>query len=66
MRIQIALVIEMTGDQVKDYAELAGLPHGGGPLRTKDIVEDVRGHVLASVQSLDDLYSVGASVTIKR
>jgi hypothetical protein len=66
MRIQVPLVIEMTDEQVKEYAGFAGLPHHGGPLRAKDVVDDVREHVLASVQALDDLCSVGADVSIKR
>lgn len=65
MRIQIPLVIEMTDEQVKDYAELAGLPHHGGPLRAKDVVDDLRAHVLSSVQQLNDIVESGADVTIK-
>jgi len=61
VRIQVPLVIEMDDNQVKAYVLEASLPHHDGPLRTKNIVEDVRAYVLSSIQGLLD-----ADVTIKR
>lgn len=50
MRIQIPLVIEMSDAQVRQYAVEYGLPHHDGPLRAKDIVEDVQAYVLTAIQ----------------
>jgi len=50
MRIQIPLVVEMTDDQVRNYANEYGLPRKGGRLMAKEIVEDVRSYVLTCVQ----------------
>lgn len=60
MRVQIPLVVEFTDEQLQDYAAENGLPHNGGPLRAKDVVEDVRSYVLNAIQE-----SVRATVTIK-
>lgn len=50
IKVQVPLVIEMTGEQVAAYAEEYGLPKEGGPLRARHIVEDVRAYVLTCVQ----------------
>jgi hypothetical protein len=63
MRIQVPLVIEMTDEQVKRYAAEYGLPHHDGPLRAKDIVEDVRSSVLSDAQGI---FGDFADVSIKR
>lgn len=60
IRIQIPLVIEMDDEQVKEYVRDNNLPNHDGPLRAKDIVEDVRRYVQYSIQGLID-----ADVTIK-
>ncbi len=59
MRIQVPLVIEMTDEQVKEYANDYALPGS----TAKVVTEDVRKNVLHSIQGL--LGEV-ADVTIKR
>lgn len=59
MRIAVALVIEMTDEQVKGYADEYGLDD----TRAKTIVQDARTHVLTGVQGIFDGF---ANVTIKR
>ena len=61
MRIQIPLVVEMNDSEVAAYVAEYGLPHHEGPLRTKDVVDDVRANVLGLVQG-----SLRANVSIKR
>lgn len=63
MRIPVTLVIEMTDEQVKAYAAEYGLPFHGGPLRAKDVVEDVRDNVVVSIQGY---FGDFAAVSIKR
>jgi hypothetical protein len=68
MRIQIPLVIEMTDEQVADYAREYGLSL---PVRAKDIVDDVRSYVLTAVQDSPAFGEIGngtraAEVSIKR
>ena len=67
MRIQIPLVVEMTDEQVNDYAAASdGAPIAGpGRPRAKDVVDEVRKDVLALVQGYG-LFPSGAIVTIKR
>lgn len=73
MRIQIPLVIEMTDEQVAEYAAEQGLPHHTGPLRAKDIMEDVQAYVLTAIQDSAAFGETGdgrgtraADVSIKR
>ncbi len=61
MRIMIPLVVEMTDEQVADYAAGEGLPHDGGKLMARHVVEDLRRNVLHIVQE-----SFAADVSIKR
>jgi hypothetical protein len=72
IRIPITLVVEMTGGQVRSYAEEYGLPRKGGSLTAKEIVDDVRSYVLTRVQespAFGESYgggARGADVSIKR
>ena len=72
IRVHLSLVIDMTGDQVAAYAAEYGLPHHDGPLRAKDIVNDVRSYVLTAIQDSAAFGEIGrgdgtrgATVTIK-
>lgn len=72
MRIQVPLVIEMTDEQVRQYAGEYGLPAQGGKLYAREIVEKVQGYVLTCVQDSaafretgDGTGTRGASVSIK-
>lgn len=71
IRVQIPLVVEMDEAQVAAYAKEYGLPHHDGPLRTKDIVDDVQASVLSCVQDSAAFGSAGrggsrgADVSIK-
>ena len=65
MRIAVTLVIEMSDQQVADYADAQGIPQQPtGHFRAKDIVEDVRGYVLTTV--LTSAALDGADIWIKR
>jgi len=59
MRIPITLVIEMTDEQVQQYANEYGL----SDTRAKTVVDDVRSNVLSDVRGLLDSFG---TVTIKR
>ena len=50
MRIAVTLVIDMTDEQVKQYADEYGLPAKGGTLYAREVVEDVRSYVLTCIQ----------------
>jgi hypothetical protein len=63
VRIQVPIVIEMTDEQVKQYAAEHGLPADGGRLYAKEVVADVQSYVLTCIQ---DSAAFGAEVTIKR
>ena len=65
IRIPVPLVIEMTPEQVQVYANENGLPRDGGPLRNREIVEDVRAYVEHVVQESYSFGNGGADVTIK-
>ena len=64
MKIQAPLVIEMTDEQVSRYAAEYGLPHDGGPLRAKHVVDHVRDHILNDAQQ--GTLGEFADVTLKR
>jgi hypothetical protein len=67
MRIMIPVVIEMTDQQVADYALEYGLPRNGGKLMAREIVEDVRSSVLTMVQGSEAFGEpTGIDVSIKR
>ncbi len=73
MRIQVPLVIEMTDEQVRQYADEFGLPAKGGRLYAREVVEDVQRYVLTCVQDSaafgetgDGNDTRGAGVSIKR
>lgn len=73
MRIQIPLVIEMTDEQVKNYADEYGLSRDGEKLMAKTVVEDVCSYVLTCIQDSaafgeigDGAGTRGATVSIKR
>ncbi len=73
MRIAVTLVIDMTDEQVKQYADEYGLPAKGGTLYAREVVEDVRSYVLTCIQDSaafgetgDGNGTRGAEVTIKR
>jgi len=63
IRVQVPLVIEMTPQQVAEYALDNGLPRAGGPLRAREVVADVQAYVLAAVQEASAF--AGATVSIK-
>ncbi len=66
MRIPVTLVIEMTDEQVEQWADDEGLDRtAAGKVMAKAMVEDVRNYVLTEIQGL--LSATGyADVTIKR
>jgi hypothetical protein len=73
MRIAIPLVIDMTDEQVEQYAAEYGLPASNGKVRARDVVDDVRSYVLTCVQDSAAFGETGtgdgtrgADVTIKR
>lgn len=71
MRIQVPLVVEMTDEQVSQYAAERGLEAEGGHPRARVVVADVQSYVLAMVQDSasfgeDGNGTRGADVSIKR
>jgi hypothetical protein len=73
MQIQVPLVIDMTDEQVKQYADEYGLPAQGGKLYAREVVENVRSYVLTCIQDSaafgetgDGNGTRGAAVSIKR
>jgi hypothetical protein len=75
MRIAIPLVIEMTDEQVEQYAAEYGLPLpvSDGKVRARDVVDDVRSYVLTCIQDSTAFGETGvgdgtrgADVAIKR
>lgn len=71
MRIQVPLVIEMTDEQVRQYANEYGLPAQGGRLYAREVVEDVQRYVLSCIQDSAAFGETGngtrgADVSIKR
>ena len=66
MRIVVPVVIDMTDEQVKVYADEYGLDvRGDGMPAAKDMVADVRSTVLTAIQGSPAFYESGASVTLK-
>lgn len=65
MKIVVPVVIEMTDEQVKAYADEHGIGKPGFRLYTRDVVEDVRNLVLAATAGLFDGVAGGATVTLK-
>jgi hypothetical protein len=69
IRVQVPLVIEMSAEQVAHYAAANGLPHEGGTLRARHIVDGVRGCVLAALQdspAFEEIDGIrGADVSIR-
>lgn len=65
MRIAVTLVIEMTDEQVKVYADEYGLAKPGFRLYARDVVEDVRSAVLAAIQGSPVFCEGGADITLK-
>lgn len=59
MRIPVTLVIEMSDEQVGQYANERGLPAGGGRLYAREVVENVRSYVLTCVQDSPVLGETG-------
>ena len=71
MRIQVPLVIDMTDEQVKQYADEYGLPALGGKLYAREIVANVQSYVLTCIQDSVAFGETGdgtrgAAVSIKR
>lgn len=70
MRIQVPLVIEMSDEQVQQYANEYGLPAQGGRLYAREVVEDVQSLVLTLIQDSatfgDDGNGARATVSIRR
>ena len=67
MRIAVTLVIDMTDQQVADYADHAGIPvQPTGHFRARDIAENVRGLAFAAVSGTFDGVGSGADISIKR
>jgi hypothetical protein len=62
MRIQIPIVVEMTDDQVREYADEYTL----NDTSFKTIREDVRSYVLTCIQNSPAFAEIDADVTIKR
>ena len=67
MRIAVTLVIEMSDQDVADYALEHGVPQQPtGHFRARDIVDDVRGYVLTQIKGSASFYDSAADITIKR
>jgi hypothetical protein len=73
MRIAVTLVIDMTDEQVQQYADEYGLPAKGGRLYAREAVEDVQRYVLTCIQDSaafgeagDGNGTRGAAVSIER
>lgn len=71
MRIPVPLVIEMTDEQVEQYADEYGLPRTDGRVYARHVVEDVRSQVLTLIRDSEAFGETGdgtrgADVTIKR
>jgi hypothetical protein len=65
IRIQVPLVIEMTDEQVKDFADMRGWAGVGKPT-AREITQDVRSYVLTAIQESAAFGDDGAEVSIKR
>jgi hypothetical protein len=65
IRVTIAVVIDMTGDQVQGYADEYGLPREGGRLYAREVVEDVREYVLSALQQCPAFCEGRATVSLK-
>lgn len=66
MKTVVSLVIDMTDEQIADYAAEHQIPvQANGRPRMKDIVEDVQSHVLALVQAPQPGIGRHATVTLK-
>jgi hypothetical protein len=64
VRFPVPLVIDMTDDQLRQWAEATGVPRtGDGSVRAKDAVDAVRAQVLAAVQAVLGQH---ADISIKR
>lgn len=64
MRIPVTLVIELTDEQVEQWADDEGLDrNAAGKVIAKDMVENVRSYVLTETQGLLTGY---ADVNLKR
>ena len=73
MRVPVTLVIEMTDEQVSQYAAERGIPAGDGWQYAREVAADVRSYVLTVVQDSAVLGETGdgdgtrgAAVSIKR
>lgn len=64
MRIPIPLVVDMTDEQVAEWASLNQLPGAGSHVMAKDVGDDVRSHVLTVLNS--GILARFADITIKR
>jgi hypothetical protein len=64
--VVVTVAVRMTDAQKEHYVAASGLPHHGGPLRAKDIVDDVRGYVRNALQDSAAFADGGADVSIKR
>jgi hypothetical protein len=62
MRIVVPVVVEMTDQQMADYADWAGLAEKP---RAKDVVESVRRFVVNSAQTGFDHVGSGADAFLK-
>jgi len=65
IRVQVPLVVEMTAEQVTEWAADHGLSLSPGRTPVKAIVDDVQRHLLNLARGDYGLGS-GASVTLKR
>ena len=65
MRITIPVVIDLTDQQILDYADEYGLPRNGGRLMAREVAEDVREYVLNALRQSPAFYEGRADVSIK-
>jgi hypothetical protein len=64
MRVQIPLVVEMTEEQARRWAEEHGLGERDGRLYARDVVDSVRAAILEDAQ--DGKLNGRADVSIRR
>lgn len=64
MRVQIPLVVDMTDEQTRRWAEEHGIAEVGGHLYARDVVNSVQAAILDEVQ--DGQLNGRADVSIRR
>jgi hypothetical protein len=64
-RIAVTVVIEMTNEQERAYADEYGIGDASGKFTKKQLVNDVREYVLTSIQHSAAFGSGGADVNLR-